>query len=134
MHEQGLGYAVEQPTPFNGAVTMFAFESFKILLRLGARMVYFDQCMYNGLTKKPTSVLFGNSEFKSLAAQCNHLDELQFRKDGSSYWAPHPNFVGKKKPDGTYATQDLAAYPGKLNCSFATNINASIRNPKVATS
>lgn len=134
MHEQGLGYAVEQPTPFNGAVTMFAFESFKILLRLGARMVYFDQCMYNGLTKKPTSVLFGNSEFKSLAARCNHLDELQFRKDGSTYWAPHPNFVGKKKPDGTYATQDLAAYPGKLNCSFATNINASIRNPKVATS
>ena len=47
MREQGLGYAVEQPTPFNGAVTMFNFDSFRVLLRMGSRLVYFDQCMYD---------------------------------------------------------------------------------------
>ena len=134
MHEQGLGYAVEQPTPFNGAVTMFSFESFRVLLRRGARMVWFDQCMHDGLTKKPTGILYGNSNFESLEARCNHPDKLQRRDDGSTYWAPHPNYCGKKKPDGSYLTQDLAAYSGKLNCLLATLINASIRNPKVAVS
>ena len=134
MQQQGLGYAVEQPTPFNAAVTMFQFECFQILLRMGALMAYFDQCMFGGLSKKPTSILYGNSNFRSLSRYCNHPDALQTRANGTTYWGPHLSFLGKKKPDGSYATQDLAAYSGKLNCSLATIINATIRNPKADVS
>ena len=134
MHELGLGYAVEQPTPFNGAVTMFDFDSFGALLAQGAKLVRFDQCMHGGCTKKPTTIFYGNSNFESLAATCSHPAVPQSRDDGSTYSAPHPSFVGRKKSDGSYATKDLAAYPGKLNCRLAASINAAIRNPGVNTS
>ena len=83
MHQLGLGYAVEQPTPFKGAVTMFQFHSFQALLELGAKMVHFDQCMHGGIAKKPTTVLY-SSDFSTLAARCNHPVE-QKGNDGTTY-------------------------------------------------
>ena len=133
---QGLGrpFAVEQPTPFKGAVTMFQFESFVALVRGGAVLIHCDQCMHGAITKKPTTLLHGSCDFSSLAASCNHPNVTQTREDGSTYQAPHPSYVGRRHPNGKYCTSDLAAYPGKLNCRLATIINATLVNPPDKTS
>ena len=86
------------------------------------------------VTKKPTTVLYGNSDFSTLDARCNHPAVEQKANEGTTYWAPHPSLLGKKKPDGSYALEDLAAYPGKLNCFLATLINSSARNPEAGAS
>ena len=129
MHDLGRPYAVEQPTPFKGAVTMFQFESFCNLVRRGAVLVHFDQCMHGGLTKKPTTLLHGFCNFTQLEASCDHPPVEQTDKFGNKYMAPHPSFVGLRKASGEYRTSDLAAYPGKLNCRIATVINATLVNP-----
>ena len=105
---------------------MFQFKSFEDLLARGADVVHFDQCMHGALTKKPTTILFAFCDPSSLVAFCNHPAVLQTNKDGTTYLAPHPSYVGKKNPDGSYATGDLAAYPAKLNCRLATIINAAL--------
>ena len=104
---------------------MFEFKSFMDLIGMGADFVYFDQCMHGALSRKPTTILFrGNGKFSSLAARCDH-PKVQTNKDGFTFQAPHPSFVGKRRPDGKYLTGDLAAYSGKFNCRLATLINAA---------
>lgn len=134
MQRAGRPFAVEQPTPFKGAVTMFQFESFEDLVRNGASFVYFDQCMHGAPTKKPTTVLAGNCDCSSLEAKCNHPYVTQTNEDGSTYQAPHPSYVGKRRPDGTYCTSDLAAYPKQLNCALATVINSSLVSSQASSS
>ena len=134
MHEMDRPYAVEQPTPFKGAVTMFQFDSFSALVHRGARLVHFDQCMHGALSKKPTTILHGHCDFSSLAAFCNHPKETQTNEDGSTYMAPHPSYVGRKRANGKYLTSDLAAYSGKLNCRLATLFEATLVNSPSDTS
>ena len=129
MHDLGRPYAVEQPTPFKGAVTMFQFESFCSLVRRGAALVHFYQCMHDGLTKKPTALLYGNSDFTSLEASCDHPSVNQVDDRGRRYMAPHPSFVGRKDENGKYLTWILAAYSAELNCKLATIINQALRSP-----
>ena len=126
MHDLGRPYGVEQPAPFNGAVTMFQFKSFEALLARGAEVVHFDQCMHGAPTKKPTTILYAFCDFSSVVAFCNHPSVLQTDKHGNEYYAPHPSYVGKKNSDGSYATGALAAYPAKLNCRLATVINSAL--------
>ena len=131
MGGMGRGYAVEQPTPWRKAVTMFQFECFQRLLRNGAKMVDFDQCMYGGPTRKPTTVLYGNADFTGLNALCNHTRVEQWNESkGTKYWSAHPTHVGKKDSKGAYLTGSLAAYPTKLNCRLATLINQSLTNDR----
>lgn len=119
-------YAVEQPEPWGAAVTMFGFESFKLLLAGGALIVAFDQCPYGAPCKKPTLVLYKGGDFHTLRVKCDHPAVEQWAKDGSIYWAPHPSFVGKKDNNGVYLTNTLSAYPAKLNCVAATIINKAV--------
>ena len=126
MESLGNGYGVEQPIPWRGAVSMFQFECFLNLIRKGARVVEFDQCMYGAPTRKPTQVLYGNSDFSPLEAHCNHEGVEQQDEHGRIYIAPHPSYVGKKDKDGKYLTSSLAAYPAGLNCKLATLINSSV--------
>lgn len=129
MESLGKGYCVEQPVPWGGAVTMFSFASFQNLISKGAQIINFDQCMYDGLSKKPTALLFGNSDFTSLVAVCTHPPVEQVDDQGRRYMAPHPSFVGRKDENGKYLTGTLAAYPAKLNCKLATIINQALRSP-----
>ena len=123
------GFCVEQPVPWGGAVTMFSFSSFQSVINKGACIIEFDQCRHGGLTKKPTALLFGNSDFSSLAATCDHPSTEQMDEWGSVYWAPHPSYVGRKDDKGNYLTGSLAAYPAELNCLLATIINKALRSP-----
>ena len=126
----GRGFAVEQPTPWRNAVTMFSFQCFQRLLQAGASTVDFDQCMYDGPTRKPTTVLYKHADFSGLAAQCNHSKVEQWDDKGYSYWSAHPSYVGKKDKSGAFLTGSLAAYPTKLNIRLATLINQSLTNYK----
>ena len=105
---------------------MFQFERIPNLIRKGARAVECDQCMYVARTRKPPQVLYGNSDFSSLEAHCNHEGVEQRDEHGRTYIAPHPSYVGKKVKDGAYLTSSLAAYPAELNCRLATLINSSV--------
>ena len=108
---------------------MFSFESFQSLISTGARIIVFDQCMHEGLTKKPTALLYGNSDFTSLEASCDHPSVNQVDDRGRRYMAPHPSFVGRKDENGKYLTGTLAAYSAELNCKLATIINQALRSP-----
>jgi hypothetical protein len=126
MDSLGNGFGVEQPIPWRGAVSMFQFECFLNLVGKGAKVVEFDQCMFGALTRKPTQILYGNSDFSFLEARCNHDGVEQWDEHGRAYVAPHPSLVGKKGKDGAYLTSNLAAYPRKLCCMLSTGINASL--------
>ena len=126
MDSWGRGYGVEQPTPWRSAVTMFSFECFQKLIAAGAKMVYFDQCMYDGPTRKPTTILYKNVDFSGLAVQCNHPKVEQWDNKGHKYMAAHPSYVGKKDSSGAFITGSLSAYPTKLNVRLATLINETI--------
>lgn len=128
MESLGNGYCVEQPVPWGGAVTMFSFKSFQSLISKGAKIITFDQCMHDGLTKKPTALLFGNSDFTTLEAVCDHPSVEQTDDWGRKYMASHPSFVGRKDENGNYLTGTLAAYSAELNCKLATIINRAIRS------
>ena len=127
MRGLGRGYCVEQPVPWGGAITMFSFESFRKLLRAGAKTSVLDQCMHEGPTRKPTALLYGNCDFSELEASCNHEPSEQVDSKGNTYMSPHPSYVGEKADDGSYLTQELAAYPAELNCKMATIINRTVR-------
>ena len=102
---------------------MFSSGSFQNLISKGAQIINFDQCMYGGLSKKPTALLFGDSDCASLVAACTHPPVKQVNDQGRRYMAPHPSFVGRKDKNGKYLTESLAAYSAELNCKFATIIN-----------
>ena len=107
---------------------MFSFKSFQSLISKGAKIITFDQCMHDGLTKKPTALLFGNSDFTTLEAVCDHPSVEQTDDWGRKYMASHPSFVGRKDENGNYLTGTLAAYSAELNCKLATIINRAIRS------
>jgi hypothetical protein len=126
MESLGNGYAVEQPIPWRGAVSMFQFTCFLNLVGSGAKVVRFDQCMFGAPTRKPTQIIYGNSDFSSLEAWCDHAGVEQWDDHGRSYLAPHPSIVGKKDKSGTFLTSSLAAYPRELCCKLATLIMSSV--------
>ena len=119
-------FGVEQPEPWGSAVSMFGFDSFERLLRDGAKTVAFDQCPYGAPCKKPTVVMFKGGDFEELEVRCDHPSVEQQNPDGSTYWAPHPSYVGKKDDNGVWATNALSAYPAKLNRKIAFIISKAI--------
>ena len=127
LHDLGSGYAVEQPWPRSHAVvSMFDLEPFTELQKRGAKVVVFDQCMYDAHTTKPTQVLYHQARFDLLGARCDHPSTSHTESDGSTTWAPHPPCVGLTAKSGDYVTKGLAAYPGTLNKRIAAIINASL--------
>ena len=107
MMELDKGFAVEQPFSWRGNPSMFEFESFKALSRHGATSIQFDQCMYGGVTTKPTIILSRGADFAVLRARCNHGR------------GAHPKVVSRKDENGIFKTQALAAYPEELNKRLA---------------
>ena len=121
-------YAAEQPEPWGGAVCMFEFDSFKNLKTKGAKTVAFDQCRYGAPCKKPTVIIYNYGDFDELECRCDHPAALQQDKDGSTYWAPHPSYVGRKDESGKYATNALSAYPKRLNKKLAYILSTAVGN------
>ena len=105
----GGGYAVEQSYPWKGSVRMFDLEAYKELLSSQARLVKFDQCMYEQVSTKPTEFLYHGGDFGKLAARCKH--------EGG-----HPSIVGCLDESGNYLTKQLGAYPPLLNIVIADTI------------
>ena len=128
MRLQGSIYAVEQPFPWQGSVSMFDLEPFKKLRRKGGDVVVFDQCCYSAPTKKPTQILYQGARFDQLEAVCNHEAVRQVDERGRKYYAAHPSAVRQQNPDGSYKTKALAAYPPDLNKQIARIIADAIRD------
>ena len=134
MDSWGRGYAVEQPEPWGGAVSMFEFDSFKKLRAAGGKLVHFHQCPYEAPCTKPIIIFHKIADCSSLELYCDHEAVWQTRNDGSYYMAPHPSYVGKKDSKGAYLTSHLSAYPAKLNCKLAAIINKAILDQASASS
>ena len=76
--------------------------------RSGAQRVTFDQCTYDGLSRKPTTVTTTVVGADSLEAWCpgvsaQHVHQKSFGLDGT----------------GGFHSRKLQTYPGKLNMAFA---------------
>ena len=122
-----VGWAVENPAPFAGHVSLFFIDAFTELASLkGVSSVEFDQCMYQGETTKPTRVLFFGVDFSSLRATCNHPKRWWYYTDQRGNerrsWASHPPLAGRRRADGQFATKQAAAYPGRLNVEIVKRI------------
>ena len=107
--DAGGGYAVEQPWPWKGGVSMFDLAPFITLRRNGAQSVVFDQCMHGGDSPKPTQLLYEGAGFEQLEAKCTHAQG-------------HPQVVQRRDRQGEFATKALAAYPPQLNLAIAAVI------------
>ena len=110
----GGGYAVEQPHPWKGSVSMFDLESFKRLRKSHALSVTFDQCMYGQDTRKPTRIIFYRAHFEKLCIRCDHVEG-------------HESVVGCRDDKGEYLTKRLAAYPFELNCAICRIIVEALK-------
>ena len=128
MRRQGSVYAVEQPYPWQGSVSMFDLDSFRRLRRKGGNLVVFDQCRFGGQTKKPTQVLYSGASFEQLQKSCNHEVAKHFDDEGNAYYSAHPTAVGQVNPDGSYKTKALVAYPPGLNAEIARIIAEVVRS------
>ena len=130
MLDLGRGFAVEQPAPWGDrgrdAASMFDLDQFADLQTRGAKIVVFDQCMYDAYTTKPTHVLYHHAPFDGLETRCDHPAVLHQLPDGKEVWAAHPPSVGVKTKSGDFATKALSAYPGPLNKLIADIINESL--------
>ena len=58
-HSQGLPFAIENPEPWEGHISMFVLPEFMALASLpGVQAVKFEQCMAGAEIAKPTRVLY----------------------------------------------------------------------------
>ena len=134
MYLLGRPFILENPRPWQGKATLFAFPDIVDLLQApGVETVDFDQCMFGAETTKPTRLLFFKVNLKPMVKfKCNHPIQRWKRtlKDGSIevYMAPHESLVGRWRDNPVTgkrerASKALAAYPGELNCYFAECIS-----------
>jgi len=125
MHEQGKGYAVEQPLGYkSGSVSMFDLQCFAELRKRGAEHVDFHQCMFGALSTKPTRFLYWNGRFDTLACRCDHPRTVR----NGRRWASHPPLAGRDER-GNFKTRAAAAYPTRLNMWIASIINLELARP-----
>ena len=119
-HDQGIPFAVENPEPWEGHVSMFLIPEFMALASLpGVQAVNFDQCTVGAETAKPTRVLYYKVPLSSLQKRCHRPKQWWEFKDwrGKSQrrWGAHPPLARRAREDGTPATAAAAAYPAELN-------------------
>ena len=127
MHQQGRGYAVEQPLGSKAAsVSMFDLHCFVELGKLGARHVDLHQCMFGAQSTKPTRFLYWNGRFDFLACQCDHPRTVPV---APGKWSAHPPLVGIKDKFGNFRTRTAAAYPTRLNEWIASIVNLELSRP-----
>lgn len=81
---------------------MFDLVEFEDLVAT-ANLVVFDQCMYGGITKKPTMILYEGASMHRMEVSCNHIP------------GAHPQSVQVRSEDGNFATVALAKYPSDIN-------------------
>ena len=125
MHEQGKGYAVEQPLGYkSGSVSMFDLHCFSELRKRGAEHVDFHQCMFGAVSTKPTRFLYWNGRFDMLASRCDHPRTVKIGRR----WASHPPLAGRDE-HGNFKTKAASAYPTRLNMWIASIINLELARP-----
>ena len=126
IHLLGGGFAIENPPPHDGNVSLWDLD---IIVKLEkdtqASSVDFDQCPYGAESQKPTRIMYKSGDFFVLELQCNHPVRDWKDDRGRPYRARHPPLVGRWLPDGRRATKAAAAYPGDLNEGIAYCIASS---------
>ena len=126
-HSRGIPFAIENPEPWEGHLSMFVLPEIMALASLpGVQAVNFDQCMVGAETTKPTRVLYYKVPLSSLQKRCHHPKRWWEFKDwrGKSQrrWGAHPPLARRAREDGTPATAAAAVYPAELNRIIAKGL------------
>ena len=119
-HSRGIPFAIENPEPWEGHLSMFVLPEIMALASLpGVQAVNFDQCMVGAETTKPTRVLYYKVPLSSLQKRCHRPKQWwEFRdwRGKSQRWlGAHPPLARRAGEDGTPATAAAAVYPAELN-------------------
>jgi hypothetical protein len=130
-HRLGVPFAIENPEPWEGHVSMFLLPEFKRLAGLPeVRVSNFDQCMVGAETTKPTRILYYKLPLSSLDKRCNHQKQwwnyTDWQGKPQRRWGAHPPLAQRKRGDGTPATAAAAVYPTELNRVIAEAIGQAV--------
>ena len=131
-HREGIPFAIENPEPWEGHISMFLLPEFKELAsRPGVQVVNFDQCTVGAETAKPTRILYYKLPLSSLDKRCNHPKQwwcfTDWQGTPQRRWGAHPPLAKRKREDGTPATAAAAVYPTELNRVIAESFASTIR-------
>ena len=132
-HQVGVPWGLENPDPSGNPVSLFNLPEIMALAKLpGVKHVDFDQCMMGAPSAKPTRVLYFNMDLSTWARRCLHPPQMWDYKDWHGNLkrvrAPHMPLIGRKSPDGNFASKAASAYPGELNELIALAIVKSRRH------
>jgi len=123
-NQEGSGFIIENPEPWDNCPTIFITNEFQKLHEHDlVEVVDFDQCPFGAESSKGTRFMFKGIHktlFDNL--RCNHPLRWFTGDDNIRYWARHPRQVGRKNADGSWATKKLAAWPDRLNQAIACAI------------
>ena len=130
-HQLGVPFAIENPEPWEGYMSMFKLPEFIRLAALpGVRITNFDQCTVGGHTAKPTRLLFFKLDLSPLCERCSHPKQWWQYRDwkGKLQWrfSPHPPLVNCVGEDGRPATSAAAVYPKGLNQAIAQALHSAV--------
>ncbi len=119
-HSAQVGFAIENPEPSDGHISLFVLPEFVTLADLpGVRTVDFDQCPFEAETAKPTRILYYGADLSGLVGRCNHTKQWHSFQDWKGYtqhqFSAHPPLAGRRRESGELATKQAGAYPGPLN-------------------
>ncbi len=123
-HAAKVPWALENPEPWPGHISMFWLPEFTALAELpGVQHVDFDQCCHGAETSKPTRILFWGMVLAKLEGRCQHPRQWwqfrDFRRRTKWCFTAHPPLAGRVRESGEPATKLAGAYPGGLNAVLA---------------
>ena len=133
-HNRGIPWAIENPEPWEGHISMWLLPEFMALASLpGVQTVNFDQCTIGAETTKPTRVLYFKVPLDSLHKRCQHpkrwWEYQDFSGKSQRRWGAHPPLARRVREDGTPATAAAAVYPGELNRALAGALALAVGTP-----
>ena len=140
-HECKVGFAIENPTPWNDprCASMFDFQEIAGLRELpGVEFLDFDQCTMGAGSAKPTRIVYCGIQISGWSRQCDHRPRYHWceYKDASGHpvgewqWGAHPKMVRSRGLDGSWASKAAAAYPSDMNKAIAQAIKDATAKPQ----
>ena len=133
-HQLQIPWLIENPDPKGNPVSLFNLPEWQALADLPeVQTLDFHQCLVGAETAKPTRLLFFRLQLDALRGRCNHSSQkwewVDLRGKHRHTFAPHPPLVGRRRPDGTYATKAAGAWPSAMNNMIAEACAATWPGP-----
>ena len=102
-HSRGIPFAIENPEPWEGHISMFVLPGFVALASLpGVQAVNFDQCTVGAEATKPTRALYYKVPLSSLQKRRRHSKQWWefkgWRGKSQRRWGAHPPLA--RRADG----------------------------------